>query len=282
MAERRMFAKSIVLSDAFLDMRMSARCLYFTLGMLADDDGFVGNPKSIMRQCGASQDDMAVLLQKRYILGFESGIIVIKHWRINNYLRNDRYQETTYLEEKNMLKLDGKSAYTESGSHMVYHNPTNGIPSIGKDSIGKDSIGNISNSNELDCPPAKNKKQDNCEDLIVEIVNYLNFVCNKNYKHSTNATKKHINARLREGYIFSDFKKVIDTKHKEWSGTKMEQYLRPETLFGTKFESYLNQTNSHVKETHVESKKEPTEEMTEEEFLKMLDEMPPIDWGDVK
>lgn len=115
MAEKRMFAKSIVLSDAFLDMPMSARCLYFTMGMLADDDGFVSAPKSIMRQCGASQDDMAVLIQKRYVLAFESGVIVIKHWRINNYLRQDRYSETTYLEEKATLTIDAKGAYTELG-----------------------------------------------------------------------------------------------------------------------------------------------------------------------
>ena len=97
MANRRMFAKSIVLSDAFLAMPMSARCLYFTLGMLADDDGFVGNPKSIMRQCGATEDDMKILIVKRYILGFESGVIVIKHWRMNNYLLADRKQSTTYI-----------------------------------------------------------------------------------------------------------------------------------------------------------------------------------------
>lgn len=138
MAERRMFAKSIVLSDAFLDMPLSARCLYFTLGMLADDDGFVGSPKAIMRQCGASQDDMAILLQKRYVLGFESGVIVIKHWRINNYLRNDRYQSTTYLEEKDTLALDAKNAYTERSKEFGI--PTIGIPSIDKDSIDKDSI----------------------------------------------------------------------------------------------------------------------------------------------
>ena len=95
-----MFAKSIVLSDAFLDMPMSARCLYFTLGMLADDDGFVNAPRSIMRQCGASDDDMKILLAKKYVLLFDSGVIVIKHWRINNYLRNDRYTETWYTEEK--------------------------------------------------------------------------------------------------------------------------------------------------------------------------------------
>ena len=151
MAERRMFAKSIVLSDAFLDMPLSARCLYFTLGMLADDDGFVGNPKSIMRQCGASQDDMNVLIGKRYVLGFESGVIVIKHWRMNNYLRNDRYHTTTYLEEKETLLIDERGAYTEkckntgllevgipSGNQVVDERYTE--VSIGKYRVGKDSI----------------------------------------------------------------------------------------------------------------------------------------------
>lgn len=108
-----MFAKSIVLTDAFLDMPMSARCLYFTLGMLADDDGFVGSPKSIMRQCGASNDDMNVLLMKRYVLSFDSGVIVIKHWRLNNYLQNDRHKPTTYQEELATLTTDQKGAYVE-------------------------------------------------------------------------------------------------------------------------------------------------------------------------
>lgn len=136
-----MFAKSIVLSDAFLDMPMSSRCLYFALSMLADDDGFVGSPKAIMRQCGATQDDLAILLSKRYVLGFDSGVIVIKHWRINNYLRNDRYRKTTYLEELETLALDSKDAYTEKLGIPAYNQVTeNGIPSIGKDSIGKVSI----------------------------------------------------------------------------------------------------------------------------------------------
>lgn len=132
-----MFAKSIVLSDAFLDMPLTARCLYFTLGMMADDDGFVSSPKAIMRQCGASQDDMSILLQKRYVLGFDTGVIVIKHWRINNYLRNDRYQQTTYVEEKDTLALDQKGAYTEKDKVGI---PSMGIPSIGKDRLGKKSI----------------------------------------------------------------------------------------------------------------------------------------------
>ena len=113
MAERRMFAKTIVLSDAFLDMPLSARCLYFTLGMLADDDGFVNSPKSIMRQAGASTDDLNLLMAKRFILTFDSGIIVIKHWRIHNYIQKDRYKESKYIEEKATLTLDQNGAYTE-------------------------------------------------------------------------------------------------------------------------------------------------------------------------
>lgn len=113
MAERRMFAKTIVLSDAFLDMPLSARCLYFTLGMLADDDGFVNSPKSVMRQVGASTDDLNLLLAKRFILAFDSGIIVIKHWRIHNYIQKDRYKESKYIDEKSSLSIDENGAYTE-------------------------------------------------------------------------------------------------------------------------------------------------------------------------
>ena len=135
MAERRMFAKTIVLSDAFLDMPLSARCLYFTLGMLADDDGFVNSPKSIMRQAGASIDDLKILLAKKFVLDFDSGVIVIKHWRINNYLRSDRYTETKYIEEKQQLEVEKNGTY-----HLYSDGIPDGIPSIGKDSIGKVSV----------------------------------------------------------------------------------------------------------------------------------------------
>ena len=141
MAERRMFAKTIVLSDEFLDMPLSARCLYFTLGMVADDDGFVNSPKAIMRQCGASVDDMNVLLAKKFLLQFEDGVIVIKHWRVNNYLRNDRYKETVYVEHKNELGIKENGSYTQNSAHGIPGIPNMGIPSIGKDSIGKDRIG---------------------------------------------------------------------------------------------------------------------------------------------
>lgn len=138
MAERRMFAKTIVLSDAFLDMPLGARCLYMTMGMVADDDGFVNSPKSIIRQCGATEDDLKVLIAKRFIIPFDNGVIVIKHWRINNYLRNDRYQPTAYVDEKEQLALDENNAYKAKDGAVGI--PNIGIPSIGKDRIGKDSI----------------------------------------------------------------------------------------------------------------------------------------------
>lgn len=137
MAERRMFAKTIVLSDAFLDMPLSARCLYFTLGMLADDDGFVNSPKSIIRQAGASIDDMNILLAKRFILAFDSGVIVIKHWRIHNYIQKDRYKESKYIEEKAAITVDRNGAYTEC-IHDVYNLDTQ--VRLGKDSLDKERI----------------------------------------------------------------------------------------------------------------------------------------------
>ena len=111
MAEKRMFAKLIVLSDDFLDMPMSARCLYFTLGMLADDDGFINSPKAIIRQCGASLDDMRILIAKKYLLEFNTGVVVIRHWRLNNYLRSDRYTQTSCISELEQIATDKSGAY---------------------------------------------------------------------------------------------------------------------------------------------------------------------------
>ena len=113
MAERRMFAKTIIDSDAFLDMPLSAQALYFHLSMRADDEGFVGNPKRIRAMVGASEDDLKLLLLKRFLLAFESGVVVIKHWKIHNYIQSDRCKPTTYIEERETLALDGKKAYVE-------------------------------------------------------------------------------------------------------------------------------------------------------------------------
>ena len=113
MAERRMFAKTIIDSDAFLDMPLSAQSLYFHLSMRADDDGFINNPKKIQRMIGASDDDCKLLLMKRFIIAFESGVVVIKHWKIHNYIQKDRYKPTVYQEEKSLLIEKENKVYTD-------------------------------------------------------------------------------------------------------------------------------------------------------------------------
>jgi len=112
MAEKRMFSKQIIDSDAFLDMPLSTQTLYFHLSMRADDDGFINNPKKIQRMIGASEDDLKLLIAKNFIIPFESGIVVIKHWRIHNYIQKDRYKPTVYEEEKSLLRLKENNAYT--------------------------------------------------------------------------------------------------------------------------------------------------------------------------
>lgn len=145
MAQRRMFNKVITNSDDFLDMPVSSQNLYFHLGMNADDDGFINNWKSIIKLTGSKEDDLKVLIAKQYILPFESGVIVIKHWRLNNYLRTDRYSETKFKKEAKELYLD---------ESMVYQVDTSGIPRldkirIDKNRLDKNSI-DISTNNDID------------------------------------------------------------------------------------------------------------------------------------
>ena len=112
MAERRMFAKTIIDSDAFLDMPLSTQALYFHLSMRADDDGFINNAKKIQRMLGCSDDDMKILLAKNFIIPFETGVCVIKHWKIHNLIQKDRYKPTVYSELKNQLSLKNNNVYT--------------------------------------------------------------------------------------------------------------------------------------------------------------------------
>lgn len=112
MAQKRMFTMKIVDSDAFLDMPLSTQCLYFHLNMRADDDGFIGNPKKIMRMIGASEDDLKILLAKRFLIIFEDSVVVVKHWWMHNTLAKDRYHETSYTDEKALLRIKENKAYT--------------------------------------------------------------------------------------------------------------------------------------------------------------------------
>ena len=122
MAERRMFAKTIIDSDAFLDMPATTQLLYFHLCMRADDDGFINSPRKVQRVVGCSDDDLRLLIAKRFLIPFESGVVVIKHWKIHNYIRSDRYRETIYRNEMAQLAEDGDGVYDMQGDGIPVDN----------------------------------------------------------------------------------------------------------------------------------------------------------------
>ena len=229
MAEKRMFTQKIIDSDAFLDMPLSTQALYFHLNMRADDDGFINNPKRIQRTVGASEDDLKLLIAKRFVICFENGVIVIKHWRMQNTLRKDRYNPTQYQEQYALLDVKDNNAYTEKTVATTWQ--PNGNQLATQYSIDKYSIEEESNNTGDSA-------------LYKEIISYLNEKAGTNYRATTKKTKSLIHARLEEGFTLEDFKTVIDKKCAEWKDDKdFAQYLRPETLFGTKFEGYLNEIN---------------------------------------
>ena len=167
MAEKRMFTQKIIDSDPFLDMPLSTQALYFHLNMRADDDGFINNPKRIQRTIGASEDDLKLLLAKRFVIGFENGVIVIKHWRMHNTLRKDRYNPTQYQEEFALLEVKDNNAYTEKmDSNLLATtwqpngNQLEPQYSIGKNSIDKESTDKDSMPESDDSePPAKQVRE---------------------------------------------------------------------------------------------------------------------------
>ncbi len=223
-----MFSKKITDTDTFLDMPLSSQALYFHLNMHADDDGFVSNAKTVKRMIGSSDDDLKLLLTKNFIFAFESGVVVIKDWKIHNYIRKDTYNTTIYGDEKEQLSQDENGSYTLSPRAVDEPSPQ---VRLGKVRLGKDS--NIYSSS--------NDEPHIDLETFKEIISYLNEKAGTKYRASGSKTQRLIKARFNDGFNDEDFRKVIDIKVAEWSGTDMAKYLRPETLFGTKFESYLNQ-----------------------------------------
>ena len=140
MAERRMFAKTIIDSDVFIDMPISARLLYYDLAMRADDDGFVNSPKKIMKFVGASTDDMNILIARQFVIPFESGVVVIRHWKIHNYIRKDTYKETPYKEEKSMLCTDENNSYILENKYPSTNRQRAVDEPLTQDRIGKDRL----------------------------------------------------------------------------------------------------------------------------------------------
>lgn len=140
MAERRMFAKTIIDSDAFLDMPLSSQALYFHLSMRADDDGFINNPRKVQRMVGSSEDDLKLLMAKKFILVFDSGVIVIKHWKLHNYIRNDRYKPTLYQAEKVQLIEKDNKIYSKSEAGIPDGYQMDTQVRLGKVRLGKGRV----------------------------------------------------------------------------------------------------------------------------------------------
>lgn len=247
-----MMSKSIIKSDTFLDMPATTQNLYFHMLLDADDDGFINAPKSIMRMIGAKDDDMKVLVAKQFVIPFESGVVVIKDWKIHNYIQNDRYKPST-LPERDLLNIQKDKTYTLKGDVSNMDTKCIQTVSIGKDRLGKDRIGKVREGKDrldISC----HVSHDDTDNSHFEIIEYLNMKTGSKFKATTKPYIQAIRSRLKEGYTVDDFKTVIDKKCREWKGTKLEKYLTPKTLFApSHFDTYLN-SNEMAAMTDTERK----------------------------
>lgn len=206
-----MFAKTIIDSDAFLDMPLSSQALYFHLSMRADDDGFINNPKKIQRVIGCSDDDLKLLIAKRFIIPFESGIVVVKHWRIHNYIQNDRYKPTVYQEELAQLSVKDNKAYTLDTERIHDGYSLETQDRIGKDSLGKERL-ILTSSNEDVCP-SEVKDEENKDALksITDLWNTLTSFGIKPIRSIVPESERHrlLRARFRQ-YGEDSFIEIVD------------------------------------------------------------------------
>lgn len=248
MAQKRMFDKVVTTSDDFLELSAEAQCLYFHMGMLADDDGLSKNYRSYMKLVGATNEDLQSLIDKSFIYKFDSDVIAIKHWKINNTIRNDRYRPTIFQNEFSRLDIADNNEYI-----ML---DTNGIPDGNQmdtknniDKNSKDKISKEKNSLEKKREEKNNimeKREDvtilSGNDVVVkDVIDYLNKKINSSYNWENEKIKSLVNNWIEKGYKILDFQIVIDKKFDEWKDTKMVVHLNPYTLFGDKFENYYNQ-----------------------------------------
>ena len=194
-----MFAKTIIDSDAFLDMPLSTQSLYFHLSMRADDDGFINNPKKIQRMIGATDDDLKLLVAKNFIIPFESGVVVIKHWKIHNYIQSDRYKPTVYTDEKAMLDVKPNRAYTLSDTECIqngYNMDTQ--VRLGKDRLDKNRV--VEEDSTASASPIRELYPDNLD----EILNLWNQQeVTKNIKSMPLMSRRVENTRLCLQYVDS-------------------------------------------------------------------------------
>ena len=252
-----MMSKSIIKSDTFLDMPATTQNLYFHMLLDADDDGFINAPKSIMRMIGAKDDDMKVLAAKQFVIPFESGVVVIKDWKIHNYIQNDRYKPST-LPERDLLNIQKDKTYTLKSDVSRMDTECIQTVSIGKDRIGKDRLGKDrigkDRIGKVSIDTLCHVSHDDVDKSHFEIIEYLNLKTGSKFKPTTKPYVQAIRSRLKEGYTVDDLKTVIDKKCREWKGTKLEKYLTPKTLFApSHFDTYLN-SNEMAAMTDTEKK----------------------------
>ena len=242
MAQKRMFSLSVVDTDKFLEMPVSARLLYYELGMRADDDGFVDNWKKILLFTGLKEDDMKILIAKDFIIPFESGIIVIKHWRMNNYLQNDRIKATTHQNELKSLKLDENNVYTLDTlcihqecdepqkipeSTDVYNLDTSCIHSIDKNSIEENRLDKIRLDNNISSLPTENlpATEPNDEQLFTQEFERM-WLYYPNKKGKSKALKKYIQAR-KKGVTYEEIAQGLKNYINYCKKNKIaEQYIK--------------------------------------------------------
>lgn len=260
MATRRMFSKSVVLGDDFLDLSNEAKLLYFLLGLDADDDGFLKSSKRICKVNDIEESTLDELENKDFIIRFSSGVICITDWCRNNQIQKDRYHPTEFTEMALVAK-DKASRYRVKGvSNTVCIQPVPNMDttckqnsynmdtedSIGKNSIGKGSLGkgSVVEEREDHIQPLSGKPdgvEGNEWEKIQTIISYLNQKAMKHFQPTAKETKKLILQRFKEGFTVEDFKTAIDKKCNDWLYSEYDTYLRPSTLFGDNFESYVNQ-----------------------------------------
>jgi hypothetical protein len=211
MAERRMFAKTIIDSDAFLDMPLSTQALYFHLSMRADDDGFINNPKKVQRMIGCADDDLKLLIAKNFLIPFDNGVVVIKHWKIHNYIQKDRYKPTVYQEEKSFLGVKNNGAYTLDTEciHDGYSLETQDRIEL---ELGKESIGKNNKSSKEDyLGHSENDQPKNVYPEVVEAWNTLTAYGIKPIRNIPAESQRNVMLRARfKQYGIDTFAEVIE------------------------------------------------------------------------
>lgn len=243
MADKRMFSKQIIDSDAFLDMPATARLLYYDLAMRADDDGFVNSPKKIMRIVGASNDDLSVLTLRKFIIPFDSGVVVIKHWRIHNYIRKDTYHETNYTEEKAMLDVKDNKAYTlKNGENkeLVDGSWTGRGRSIDKIRLDKNSLVEKEIYKEKEprkqIPPTLEMVKDYCAERMnnIDAEKFYDFYESKNWYVGKNKMKDwqaSVRTWERSNKTVTEKEKTVSDMREMLGDMSAEEYAEAERKF---------------------------------------------------